>query len=123
MDKQALQNDVHALYQQADGGADLAALLDGVCTALRAHPDALRDVTASYRLRATDTGLERAFALDGGRYRDLAPSEAADATLLGAESDLLRVFRRELSPMKALLLRKVRLEGSKAAVMRLGEFL
>lgn len=123
MSKQELQREIRALYAQADGGTGLAALLDGICDALRKHPDALAQINGSYAVRTLDTGLSRAFALKNGTFADLPAESRTDVTIAGREGDLLRVFRRELSPMAALLRGKLRVSGDKAALMRFAEFL
>ena len=118
-----LRDDIRALYALADGGAGLAELLDGICEALERHPREVRDINASYRVHATDTGATRAFALENGAFRTLEEAENADVTVLGSEADLLRVFRRQLAPAAALLLGKIKVKGNKAALMRFAEFL
>ena len=50
-------------------------------------------------------------------------ASAVDAAILGREDDLLRVFRRELTPMAALVRGKVRVKGSRAALLRLAGIL
>lgn len=123
MEKAGLQKDLQALYSRAQGGMALSALVDEICSMLARHADTLRGVNGRYRLAASDTGYTRAFALEDGVYRDLDSAGLVDAAILGREDDLLRVFRGELSPMSALFQGKVRVQGSKAALMRLAAFL
>ena len=123
MGKVELQRDLQALYRHAQDGMALDALTDAICAMLARHTDALRGVDGRYRLKAADTGYARAFALEDGVYRELDSAAPVDVTILGREGDLLRVFRRELSPMSALVRGKIRVQGSKAALMRLAEFL
>lgn len=123
MGKAELQQDLQALYRRAEDGITLGALTDEICALLAQHTDALRGVNGRYRLMTSDTGYARAFALENGAYRELDCAAPVDVTILGYEADLLRVFRRELSPMGALLRGKIRWQGSKAALMRLAEFL
>lgn len=122
MPKANLQQEVRVLLSRADSAA-LAPLLDELCALLSRHPDALAAINSRYRLIAPDTGLSCAFALEHGAYRALSDTDAADVTVSGKEGDLLRVFRRELSPMAALLRGKIKVSGSKAALMQLAEFL
>ena len=60
-------------------------------------------------------------------YNALTPcnlaTAAVDAEISGREDDLLRVFRRELTPMAALVRGKVRVKGSRAALLRLAGIL
>ena len=105
MGKAELQRDLQALYSRAQGNMALSALMDEICSMLARHADTLRGVNGRYRLTASDTGY------------------TVDAAILGREDDLLRVFRGELSPMSALFQGKVRVQGSKAALMRLAGFL
>lgn len=123
MSKTDLQRDIRALYQDADTGLGLPALMDGVCAALARYPDALKSINGRYSICAADTGFTCAFALNGGVFSVLAPKEPVDVSVSGRERDLLAVFRRELSPLTALLCGKVRVHGDKAALMRFAEFL
>jgi len=121
--KTELQKDLQALYSRAQDDMALSALVDEICSMLARHADTLRGVNGRYRLTASDTGYTRAFALEDGVYRALDGVEPVDAAILGREDDLLRVFLGELSPMSALFQGKVRVQGSKAALMRLAGFL
>lgn len=123
MAKADLQREIRALLAKADASMQLAPLLTELCELLARHPDALCAINSRYRLTATDTGVTRAFALEGGMYRSLADTEPVDVTVSGKEGDLLRVFRRELSPMAALLRGKIKVSGSKGALMQFAEFL
>lgn len=123
MGKAELQRDLQALYSRAQGNMALSALMDEICSMLARHADTLRGVNGRYRLTASDTGYTCAFALEDGVYRGLDGAAPVGAAILGREDDLLRVFRGELSPMSALFQGKVRVQGSKAALMRLAGFL
>lgn len=123
MPKEALRQEIQDILRQADSGMPLAPLLDAVTGALSRHPDALAAITSRYRIQITDANEQRAFALDGGTYRSLADSDPVDVTVQGREDALLRVFRRQLSPMAALLTGKLKVQGDKAALIRFAEFL
>jgi len=119
----SLKQDIQAVYNLADRGMPLGELVDSICGVLSRHETALKGITYSYRLHAGDTGYTKAFALVDGRFAELGYGDVADVTVSGKEEDLRRVFRREMSPMSALLRGKIKVVGSKAGLMRLGEFL
>lgn len=123
MPKEALRQEIQDILNQADNGMAFAPLLDAVTGALSRHPDALAGLTSRYRIQITDANEHRAFALEGGTYRPLADSDLVDVTVQGREEALLRVFRRQLSPMSALLTGKIKVKGDKAALLRFAEFL
>ncbi len=123
MSETTFRQDIQQVYSIADSGVSLESLMEAICGVLSRHPADLSSVTHSYRLKATDTGYELAFGLTSGAFKPLAAADTVDVTVKGKEADMLAVFQRKLSPMKALLLGKIKLEGSKAALMKLGEFL
>lgn len=123
MAKTELQKDIRALLDHPDRVSSLPALMDEICGILSRHTDDLSHIDHRYRLETTDTGYVRAFALKNGVYQPLGSSDAADVSLLGREEDLLRIFRGELTPMAALLRGKVKIRGSKSALMQFAEFL
>lgn len=122
MSVSGLKNDVRELNKLA-GGMGLEALIDGICSALERHPDALADVTYSYRLCASDSGFTKSFSLTNGRYAELGEADEADVTVTGTEQSLLSVLRRDVAPMSALVRGKIKVKGSKAALIRFAEFL
>lgn len=61
MAKEDLKREIQSLYQAADGGMGLAQLVDGICHTLQKHEDALRGITYSYRLCASDTATPGVF--------------------------------------------------------------
>lgn len=119
----SIKQDIQAVYDLADQGMSLGELMDAIGGVLSRHEDALAGITYSYRLRASDTGYEKAFALNEGHFLVLGSTEKTDVTVIGKENDLQLVFQRKLSPMVALLRGKVKLNGSKAALIKLSEFL
>lgn len=121
--KDALRNDTQKVYQAADSGAGLGDLIDQIIEVFQNHENALRGITASYRLSTTDTGISKAFALIDGKYTPVADNQEVDAAISGSEKNLLAIIKRELQPLPALLLGKIKLKGSKSALIRLGEFL
>lgn len=123
MGKKELRDEIQALYKRADAGESLAVMLDGVLTALRGNEDAIADVTHSYRICATDTGYTRAFSIKDGVVSEIGETDEADVTVSGDEKNLLAVFRKQVSPISALLRGKVRIKGSKAALIKFAEFL
>ena len=67
-----LHEDIVKLYAQADAGAELKDVVEGICQALKAHAGELQNVTYSYRLHATDTGYwkrKRILLADRGRFK------------------------------------------------------
>lgn len=118
-----LKRDINAIYQAADAGASLGTLLDQIIGAFKNHEEAFNGITSSYRLSTTDTGISKAFALDNGKFSLVGDDEEVDAAISGTEKNLLAVIRRELPPLSALLFGKIKLKGSKNALIRLGEFL
>ena len=123
MDRAAFEGEIRSLYAQAEGGMGLEPLLEGICDTLRRHPRALSGISGRYAVKATDTGLARAFMLEDGVFSALSPTAAVDAEISGREDDLLRVFHRELTPMAALVRGKVRVKGSRAALLSLAGIL
>lgn len=123
MSKAALQEDIRALYREADGGLELPALMEGICAALARHPEALAGISGRYAVLAADTGFSCAFSLKDGVFSPLSPGTAVDVSIIGREADLLAVFRRELAPLSALLRGKIRVQGDKGKLMRFAEFL
>lgn len=117
------KSDIQAMYQYAESCGSLGELVPQLYRVLRGNSEALRGVSYAYRLVATDTGYQDAFSLRDGAFAQLAAADAVDVTVLGSESNLLAVFQRKLNPMTGLLLRKLRVEGSKAALMKLASFL
>ena len=117
------RRDINALYARAEACDSLATLVPALYAVFRRNGDALEGISASYRLEATDTGFESAFSLTEGRFAELPPSGFTDVTISGREAHLLAVFQRKLSPVAAMLTRKVKVEGSKAALIQLAEFL
>jgi len=120
--KRTIRQDIRAAEARA-GGMALAEWVGALCAVLAGHEAELKGITYSYRLRAGDTGFEKAFSLTDGRYADLNAGVPVDADVSGREADLLKVFERKLPPLKALLTRKVKLKGSKAALIKLGDLL
>ena len=118
-----LRDDVQALRAQAARGATLEQLMKGVGEALKNHPEELTQITASYRFRANDTGMSYAFSLDGGRYRELEDGAPVSVSVSGSQENLMRIIRGETNPLKALLLGRVKIQGSKEALLALGAFL
>lgn len=123
MEGSAMKQDIEAVYLLADGGESLSRLMEAIGGVLARHGDELQDITASYRLQSSDTEYIMGFALERGQYRLLGDQEEADVMVLGKEQDLLAVFQRKLSPMAALLRRKIKVTGNKGALLKLGEFL
>lgn len=119
----SIKQDVQAVYDLADQGISLGELMNAIGGVLSRHQDALAGITYSYRLLASDTGYEKAFALNNGHFSALGSTEETDVTVIGKENDLRLVFQRKLSPMAALLKGKVKLKGSRAALVKLSEFL
>ena len=123
MSVEALKADIKALYQKADTGASLPAMMDGICNLFQRHGEALRGVTYSYRICATDTGYVKGFSLVDGQYFDKTEADEADVIVSGTEQNLLAILQRKLSPMSAILRGKVKVNGSKAALIRFADYL
>ncbi len=123
MQERPMKQDIEAVYRMADSGTSLSDLMRAIGDVLSRHPGELAGMTASYRLEASDTGYTVAFCLAAGQYRLLGDGDETDVTVIGKEQDLLQVFQRKISPLAALLRGKVKLKGSKAALIRLSEFL
>lgn len=123
MSMQEFEADIQAMYHKADGGASLPALMEGICEVFQRHGEELRGVTYSYRLCATDTGYVKAFSLVDGHFYEKTEADEADVIVSATERNLLAVLQRRLSPMSALLRGKIKLNGSKAALIRLAEYL
>ena len=114
---------IEQLYAFADTCDRLELLFPALFTVLRDNGGALAGVTNAYRLRATDTGTTSAFALRDGIFAELTSADAVDVTVTGSEKNLLAIFQRKLNPATGLLLGKIKVQGSKAALLKLGAFL
>ena len=114
---------IDALYAFADTCDSLDAFVPALHDVLRNNDGALAGVTDSYRICTTDTGYTSAFALRDGVYAELAPTDAVAVTVQGSEKNLLAVFQRKLNPATGLLLGKIRVQGNKAALLKLASFL
>lgn len=119
----AFKQDIEAMYTLAARCDSLAVLVPALYDVLRRNEESLFDVTYTYRLFATDTSYTCAFALDHGRFLELAAGDRVNVTVTGLESNLLAVFQRKLNPAAALLLGKIKINGSKGALMKLASFL
>ena len=117
------KRDIQAMYALAAQCDSLNALVPALCDVLRRNEESLADVTYAYRLASTDTGYLYAFSLDHGRFAELAQTDPVDVTVAGLETNLLAVFQRKLNPAAALLLGKIKINGSKSALMKLATFL
>lgn len=117
------KKDIEAMYVFAAKCEGLAVLVPELCAVLRRNGDSLAEVTYAYRVRATDTGYTYAFALWAGAFAELAATDPVDVTVLGTEANLLAVFQRKLNPAAGLLLGKIKVEGSKSALLKLASFL
>lgn len=119
----SLKMDIKSLFQQADKGAGLETLMEGICAALKHNEAELGGITWSYRICASDTGYVCAFSLADGHYIDKSEMDEADVIVTGKERDLLDVLQRKVAPMSAVLRGKIKVRGSTAALVRLAEFL
>ena len=119
----AFKQDIQAMYALAAQCDGLASLVPALCDVLRRNEASLTELTYSYRLAASDTGYRYAFALVQGRFAELEEGRAVDVTVTGLENNLLAVFQRKLNPAAALLLGKIKLNGDKAALLKLAAFL
>ncbi|MDD3921025.1 MAG: SCP2 sterol-binding domain-containing protein [Eubacteriales bacterium] len=117
------RRDIEAMYAYARQCERLDTLVPALYEVFRRNGDSLAGITASYRLTATDTGYAGAFALTQGRFAELSPSAPTDVTISGREPHLLAVFQRRVSPAAAMLTRKIKVDGSKTALLKLAEFL
>lgn len=124
MNPTTMQQDIEAFYHLADKSKpSLPRLMEEICSILLRHPNDLKSITASYRLSATDTAYSLAFSLIAGHFALLTNEDTVDVSISGKEEDLLLVFHRKLSPMSALLRGKIKLQGSKSALLKLASFL
>lgn len=119
----AFRQDIESMYVIAAHCDSLSILMAALYDVLRRNEESLVDVTYAYRLDATDTGYTSAFMLDHGRFAMLAESDWADVTVIGPENNLLAIFQRKLNPAAALLFGKIKINGSKSALMKLTSFL
>ena len=115
--------DIQAVYALADLGTSLPRLIEAILEVLKRHPEELKEITASYGIYAVDTGFAQAFALAGGKLSLLAPGDAAEVTISGTAENLLLIFQRKLTPVKALLLGKVKIKGNRGVLIKLAAFL
>ncbi|MEG0125995.1 MAG: SCP2 sterol-binding domain-containing protein, partial [Clostridia bacterium] len=118
MTANTLKEDIHELLKQADRGIGLREFIDGICQLFSQHESELAGITYSYRLCASDTGYVKAFSLDDGHFFEMSEMGEADVIVTGTEQALLSVLKRDVSPMSALLRGKIKINGSKAALIR-----
>ena len=118
-----MQRDIQALYAQADQATSLATLLPALFDVLRRNSESLAGTNYAYRLTTADKGFTCAFALRNGAFAALSDGDAVDVTVTGTEANLLAVFQRKLNPLKAILLRKITVDGSMAALTKLASYL
>lgn len=123
MQDRPLKQDVQALYAAVEHTDDLDAVLDGVLAVFSRHPEELRRVTGAFRLTNTEDARCWGFRLRQGEYAPLPLEAEADVCVLGKTDALLRVFKRQLSPVKALLTGKIKVVGQKKLLVQLAEFL
>lgn len=115
--------DILAVEAFAAKTDSLAALVPALCAVLARNGGALAELTYAYRMRATDTGYAVAFALRKGVFSELDAAAPVDVTVSGTEANLLAVFQRKLNPAVGLLTKKIHVEGSKTALLKLAAFL
>ncbi len=123
MAKEQFQQELENMLAAGSGSQSLAQVLDGLTALLQRHQDTFREVTNSYRLAASDSGVTRAFKLENGCYRPLGDAEPADVTITGKEQHLLAIFNKQLKPAAALLTGKLKVKGSLAALNTLAAYL
>lgn len=121
--KQELKQGIAALCGKDGARLSLSEVIEALCEALRRNPDAISDMTYSYRICASDTGYTRAFSIKAGVFTDMDELDEADVTVSGSEANLMAVFRRQVSPMSAMLRGKVKVKGSMPALVKFAEFL
>jgi len=119
----AFQQDIQAMYVFAAQCTSLSMLVPALCEVLRRNENDLADVTYAYRLVASDTGYRFAFRLRNGQFSELTEADNVDVTVTGTEANLLAVFQRKLNPVTGMVLGKIRIQGSKAALIKLASFL
>jgi len=120
---EALKQDISDILSQMDPQSSLDDMLAGFCEALKKHADVLGALEGRYRLSTTDTGVNVGFALSADGFCMLNAGDAADATILGKEEDLLKILRRELNPMSAMFTGKLTVKGSMQALMKFAQIL
>jgi len=119
----AFKQDIDSMNAIAPQCDSLSILIPLLCDVLQRNEESLADITYAYRLESTDTGYRCAFALDQGWFTTLAENDRVDVTVTGLEQNLLAIFQRKLNPAAALLLGKVKINGSKNALLKLASFL
>ncbi len=118
-----MKNEVKALCGKEGAGLSLKEIIEALCGALKRNSDAIAEITNSYRICASDTGYTHAFSIKEGVLTDIDEVDEADVTITGTEANLLAVFRRQISPMSAMLRGKVKVKGSMPALVKFAEFL
>ena len=117
------KQDIESMYVFAAQCDSLSMLIPALSDVLRRNEDSLADVTYAYRLVASDTGYRFAFRLRNGHFSELMEADTVDVTVSGTEANLLAVFQRKLNPVSGMMLGKIRINGSKAALIKLTSFL
>ena len=117
--KQALQE----LLAQAGANTSFGEVMELFVQALKAHPEALGALEGSYRMQTTDTGVSTAFALSENGLELLDADAKTDAAISGSEADLMAVIRKELNPMAAMFMGKLKIQGSMQALAKFAQIL
>jgi len=90
--------------------------------ASRVDPAETAGVTSSYLFDIDGVGWWRIDVNDG--VLTVAETDAeAEVTLAVSEQNLLKMHRRQLAPMKAVMTRKMKVKGNIAAALQLEKFL
>lgn len=119
----ALKQAIGELLAKAGRDMSFSELLELFVQALEAHPEALGALEGRYRMQTTDTGISKAFALSENGLVLLDADDPADASISGSEADLMAVIRKELNPMAAMFMGKIKIQGSMQALARFAQIL
>jgi putative sterol carrier protein len=88
----------------------------------RVDPKQTAGLTSSYLFDIEGVGWWR-INLDDGELTVTEGESDAEATLAVSEQNLLKMHRRQLAPMKAVVTRRMKVKGNIAAALQLEKFL
>lgn len=120
---EALKQAIGELLEKAGQKVSFAEMMKLFVQALEAHPEALGALEGRYRMQTTDTGISIAFALSGDGLTLLGSEDKTDAAISGSEADLMAVIRKELNPMAAMFMGKIKVQGSMQALAKFAQIL
>lgn len=118
-----LKEEFSRIRQSAGQSYSLCEVFEQLYAAMQNHQDELCGIDASLAIKATDTGNAARFLIENGHVSIPAENAPVAVTVSGTENNLVAFIRGELSPTKAILFRKIIVQGDIGALSKLSKFL